>query len=177
MIVLVDSREPWPHSWQRYLPESWSLERQSLETGDLVLATHPHGVTVERKTPSDMAGCIGADRERFERELRRSRYSGRFVVVIEGSLNDVAVAARGIHHNAVLGTLASWTLRYCPLSSPEAGGWLRNLPGGFWPPSFLRASAAVQAALALNKPGERSRKRRKAQKMNRRFELSIRRIA
>ena len=26
----------------------------------------------------------------------------------------MAVAARGIHHNAVVGTLAAWTRRYCP---------------------------------------------------------------
>ena len=114
MIVLCDTREQKPHPWAALLPSGWGFERVTLESGDFALASHPHGVTVERKTPSDMAGCIGADRERFERELRRSRYSGRFVVVIEGSLNDVPVAARGIHHNAVLGTLASWTLRYCP---------------------------------------------------------------
>ena len=57
----------------------------------------------KRKTPSDMAICIGSNRERFERELKRARYRGRFVVVVEGALSDVAVAARGIHHNAVLG--------------------------------------------------------------------------
>ena len=34
--------------------------------------------------------------------------------VREGSLADVVVAARGMHHNAVIGTLAAWTLRYCP---------------------------------------------------------------
>ena len=90
------------------------FERASLETGDLALASHPHGVLVERKTPGDLASCIGAGRERFERELSRGRYCGRFVVVVEGSLSDVTVAARGVHHNAVLGTLASWTLRYCP---------------------------------------------------------------
>ena len=36
------------------------------------------------------------------------------IVVIEGSLSDVVVAARGIHVNAVIGTIAAWTLRYCP---------------------------------------------------------------
>ena len=36
------------------------------------------------------------------------------VVVIEGTLTDVTVAARGIHYNAVVGTLAAWTLWYCP---------------------------------------------------------------
>jgi hypothetical protein len=37
------------------------------------------------------------------------------VVVVEGSLSDVVSAAsRGIHHNAVIGTLAAWTLRFAP---------------------------------------------------------------
>lgn len=38
------------------------------------------------------------------------------MVVVEGSLSDVANAARGIHHNAVIGTLAAWTLRFCPFT-------------------------------------------------------------
>ena len=36
------------------------------------------------------------------------------MVVVEGTLSDVAEAARGIHSNAVIGTLAAWTERYCP---------------------------------------------------------------
>jgi ERCC4-type nuclease len=108
MIVLCDTREPWQHPWAVLLPEGWVLERAALDTGDLALASHPDGVVVERKTPGDLASCIGAGRERFERELRRSRYCGRFVVIVEGSLSDVAVAARGVHHKAVLGTIASW---------------------------------------------------------------------
>jgi hypothetical protein len=50
-VVLCDTREPWPHSWSEYVPQGWAFERASLETGDLVLATHPHGATIERKTP------------------------------------------------------------------------------------------------------------------------------
>ena len=115
MIVFCDTREPWPHPWSAMLPEGWAFERTSLETGDLALATHPHGAIVERKSPGDLASCIGAGRERFERELKRARYCGRLIVVVEGSLSDVAVAARGIHHNAVLGTLAAWTLRLCAI--------------------------------------------------------------
>jgi DNA excision repair protein ERCC-4 len=114
MIILADSREPCPHPWERFLPEGWVLERGTLETGDLALAVLPEAGVVERKTSSDLANCIGKGRERFERELRRCRYVGRMVVVIEGTLSDVAVAARGVHCNAVVGTLAAWTRRYCP---------------------------------------------------------------
>ena len=128
MIVLADTREPWPHPWATLLPEGWVLERRSLETGDFCLGSHLDGVLVERKTPSDLASCIGAGRERFERELKRGRYCGRFVVVVEGSLSDVAVAGRGVHHNAVLGTLATWMLRYAHSFLRQSNAWLRISP-------------------------------------------------
>ena len=88
----------------------------------MALSVLPEGARIERKTPSDMVRCIGAGRERFEKELKRGRYVGRMVVVIEGTLADVCAASRGISHNAIMGTLAAWTLRYCPFvfcGSPE----------------------------------------------------------
>jgi DNA excision repair protein ERCC-4 len=61
-----------------------------------------------------MVSCLGGERERFERELKRGRYCGRVIVVVEGSLADVVVAVRRLHHNAIIGTISAWTLRYCP---------------------------------------------------------------
>ena len=87
MIVLCDSQKPANHPWERYLPPGWSLERAALETGDLALASLPEGAVAERKTASAMASCVGSNRERFTRELRRGRYIGR---------------------------MASWTHQYCP---------------------------------------------------------------
>jgi DNA excision repair protein ERCC-4 len=113
-IITVDSREPWPHPWSAYFSTAVHLERGTLETGDLALAALPDGAVVERKTVSDLLGCIGRERERFERELKRGRYVGRFVVIVEGTLADVLNEARGIHGNAIVGTLAAWTRRYCP---------------------------------------------------------------
>jgi hypothetical protein len=52
---------------------------------------------------------------RVERELRRGRYVGRFLIVVEGTLSDVQRAARGIHPNSISGTLASWAVRFCPI--------------------------------------------------------------
>jgi ERCC4-type nuclease len=115
MTLLFDTREPDPHPWVAHLPEGWSIEIGTLETGDIALARLPEGVVIERKTPSDLAGCIGASRERFERELRRGRYVGRFLIVVEGSLSDVQLAARGISPNAVNGSLAAWAVRFCPI--------------------------------------------------------------
>jgi DNA excision repair protein ERCC-4 len=112
-FITVDTREPWPHPWAAYLPERCHVERGTLETGDIALA-FPEGAVIERKTPGDLVGCIGSGRERFERELRRGRYTGRMIVIVEGTLADVCVAGRRLHHNAIVGTIAAWTLRYCP---------------------------------------------------------------
>lgn len=114
MNVIFDTREPSPHPWEQFLPAGWTFESGTLETGDVALSCLPDGVVIERKTPGDLAGCIGSSRERFERELKRSRYCGRFIVVCEGGITDVMIAARGLHRNAIVGTVASWTIRYCP---------------------------------------------------------------
>jgi ERCC4-type nuclease len=139
------------------LPSGWAFERSSLETGDLALASHPDGVLVERKTPGDLASCIGAGRERFERELKRGRYCGRMVVVVEGSLSDVAVAARGIHHNAVVGTLANWTLRFCPFVFAGSERLAADFAFRFLASqlrSIERVARAVRKACAAPKPAQ-----------------------
>ncbi len=112
--IIADTREPWPHPWERWLPENCILLRDTLDTGDFALHAVPDGAVIERKTASDIAGCLTSNRTRFERELRRSRHLGAFAVVIESDLASVAREARGMHINAVLGTLAAWTRRYCP---------------------------------------------------------------
>jgi len=114
MKLTIDSREPEPHPWIPFLPAGWTFEVGGLETGDVAIARLPNGVVIERKAPGDLAGCIGSSRERFERELRRGRYCGRFIVVVEGTLGDVCCAARGMHHSSIVGSIAAWTARYCP---------------------------------------------------------------
>ena len=49
MRVAVDTREPCPHPWERFLPEGWHFERGTLETDDIALAVLPDGAVVERK--------------------------------------------------------------------------------------------------------------------------------
>jgi ERCC4-type nuclease len=59
--VTVDNRDPWPHPWAKFLPTGWQIERGVLETGDFALSAIPAGAVVERKTPTDIANCIGRD--------------------------------------------------------------------------------------------------------------------
>lgn len=115
IALLCDTREPDPHPWARWLPSHILLERATLETGDFALAGLPDGAVIERKTVGDFLSCLGGERVRFERELARSRYLGAFAVVIEGDLGDVLQQCRGLHPSVVMGSVAAWSRRYCPI--------------------------------------------------------------
>ena len=115
MTFTIDTREPWPHPWASYWPADARLIRGTLETGDVALAALPEGAVVERKTVPDFLACMGRERERFERELARSRYLGAFCVIVEGTLEDVIVQARGMKQPAIMATVATWSRRYGPI--------------------------------------------------------------
>ena len=63
----------------------------TLTTGDYSIEGMEDVAAVERKEFQDFIGCLGAGRERFERELCRARgfwrAGGFFVVVVEGPLS------------------------------------------------------------------------------------------
>jgi len=115
LTVICDTREPWPHPWARWMPSHVTLENAALDTGDFALAGLPDAAVVERKTVSDFLGCIGSNRDRFERELARSRHVGAFCIIVEGSLHQCIVERGGICEASLLGTVAAWTRRYCPI--------------------------------------------------------------
>jgi hypothetical protein len=46
MTLTVDTREPWPHPWERYLPAGWLMERGGLEPGAVALAALPLSVQI-----------------------------------------------------------------------------------------------------------------------------------
>lgn len=112
--LLVDSREPWPHPWVPFLPDGWTVERATLDTGDIAVAANLHAV-VERKTGPDFLAAIGRERSRFENELRRSRHLDAFAIVVEASLPDVLRLRGGLSVPAILGTIAAWSRRFCPV--------------------------------------------------------------
>jgi hypothetical protein len=122
LTLSVDTREQWPHRYARFFPPQTHLQQATLETGDLMLAGQDD-VAVELKRCAEMASMFGAERERFQRELARSRCLAGFCVIVEGSLTGVLTAAtvqRGFNVASVLGTLAAWTRRYrCPFVFAE----------------------------------------------------------
>lgn len=115
ITLFCDSREPWPHPWQRFLPENVLLERTALETGDFALAGLPDGAIVERKTVNDFLAAMTSQRERFERELLRSRHVGAFIIIVSCSLEDCIRLRGGLFEASIFGSIAAWTRRGAPV--------------------------------------------------------------
>ncbi len=118
MRVTIDSREPWPHPWAPYFSADVTLERATVETGDVCLSALLDGAVVERKTVPDFLAAVGRERKRFDLEIKRARYCGSFVIIVEGTYGDVIAAnrARGlISEAAIAGTIATWTRRGAPV--------------------------------------------------------------
>lgn len=110
-VVIVDSREQRPWRFAN-LP----TERGTLPTGDYSIGGLEHLIVLERKSLSDLVGCVGRDRTRFVAELARLRAYRFRAVVVEATLADLE---RGdwpgkLAPSHVLGSIASWQARYCP---------------------------------------------------------------
>lgn len=123
--IVVDRREQQPYSFERYPVE---VVPGTLHTGDYSVLGSEGRIAIERKSLSDLVGCLIAPkkavkaarpnaligRERFEAELARARSLERFLVVIEASeqaVLDHHYRSR-MHPNAVLGSVAALARDY-----------------------------------------------------------------
>lgn len=80
LYVIRDSREQQPFQFSGYPVD---LSTNALAAGDYSLRGFERRIAVERKSLSDLVGCLGTDRERFERELARLRGYDFAAVVVE----------------------------------------------------------------------------------------------
>jgi len=88
MITLIqDTREPEPHPWEPYFTAP--VIKGTLGTGDFSIRGCEHLIAVERKTLSDLIGCLCTGRDRFERELTRAQAIPHFWVICEGSYQEI----------------------------------------------------------------------------------------
>lgn len=136
MKILVDHREKKPYQF----PGVENVETVELNVGDYTLEGFEDVFAVERKTLDDLATSLGAERLRFENEIRRANglaernsdgnpipYTKpaqaleQFVVVIESPRSAVYnYAGEGacpnyysrIYPNSIIGTVESWPDKY-----------------------------------------------------------------
>ena len=89
MQVIVDTREQRPFTFEHELYDV-QIHPGTLSVGDYSLRGLEDKVAVERKSLPDLVGCLGRERERFERELQRGAALDAFAVVIEAGWTDLA---------------------------------------------------------------------------------------
>jgi DNA excision repair protein ERCC-4 len=110
-FILVDTREQRPLE----LPNS---EPATLTTGDYSIRTaeqdYRDRIAVERKSLSDLLGCIGWQRSRFERELERLAAYQYPAIVVEANLADLVTGTQfsRIHPNSVIGSIIAWSVKH-----------------------------------------------------------------
>jgi ERCC4-type nuclease len=123
--LIIDSREQTPFQFTQLVSA-----KGTLQSGDYSIQGLEHLFAVERKSLDDLAGSIGTERERFERELHRLRGFRFKRLLIIGS-EDAIVNHRyrsQITPKAVLHSLYAIEARYdIPVifaPTPEAGARL-----------------------------------------------------
>jgi ERCC4-type nuclease len=99
--VVIDSREQLPFSFHG---RPVAVTVSPLEAGDYSVAGFERKVAVERKSLVDLVGCLGRERERFERELVRLRGWEVAAVVVE----EPQVALRTGRYRGGLNPAAAW---------------------------------------------------------------------
>src|SRR5215469_8044598 len=110
ITILVYSREQRPFS----LPNSQRIARPTADYSICIgNEDYRDRIAIERKSSSDLLGCIGQSRLRFERELERLAQIRYAAIVVENDLADLIVIGRSeVHPSAVPVTLAAWSWRY-----------------------------------------------------------------
>jgi ERCC4-type nuclease len=119
--AVVDSRE------QNPVTLALPFVVDTLVTGDYGLRDFPEAIAIERKSLDDLLGCIGRERERFEREVLRLLGYDVHAIVIEASWSQIEAGGwrSKITPSQALGSLLGWQakgLQICMVDDHERAG-------------------------------------------------------
>lgn len=114
MIFVRDTREKAGFDFVPPMYPDCQTVPGTLELGDYSIKGAENLVAVERKSLPDLIMCLGVERERFERELRRARALEAFCVVVEGTWADVKQGNYRSRMNpgSALQTILAFSCRY-----------------------------------------------------------------
>lgn len=112
VTVVIDNREQNPLNIAPMKAVSGTLA-----TGDYTVLGLEHLISIERKDLQDLIGCIGRERERFEREMHRILAYPCRALIIEAQWSQIEMHTyRGqVEPNAVMGSLMGWIARGVPV--------------------------------------------------------------
>lgn len=119
IVVLRDTREQRPLDLKPL-----RTQRATLATGDYSVLGLQHCVAIERKSLSDLLGCIGNDRERFEREIQRLLGYETRALIVESTWTDIEAGwdrtmaspwRSKVTPQSAMGSLIGWLARGIPV--------------------------------------------------------------
>ena len=124
--IVVDTREQKPYGFNGEVP----TVKAALKAGDYSVLGFEEQIMVERKSLSDLVRCVGSDRRRFMKQMKRLLeigLTGEIMLVVESSWEEIAIGqwrATRIKPAQVEGTLLALMGMGIPvcLSSSWSGG-------------------------------------------------------
>lgn len=144
--IVTDSREQTPLRFAN-LP----TVAGALVSGDYSICGLEDRFAIERKSPADLVGSVGRERDRFGRELHRLRGFDFARLLVVGTPADVVAVCRGMNPRAVFASLAAIEARGIPIvwqpDPTAAASWVER--AAWW---FYRESLKP-AGLKLETPG------------------------
>jgi len=131
MRILIDTREQTPYAFKGYEVE---VETATLGCGDYSLPGFTDRVAIERKSLSDLIGCLTVGRDRFCRELKKAMSYDYFTVVVEAPLSAVSQGkyTSEMKPHAALQSILTFQIRY-----KSSIIWAGNRKGGEYVTSWL----------------------------------------
>lgn len=111
VVFLVDTREQRPLDFSAVENRSlFKIAPATLVTGDYSVRGLEQEIAVERKSLEDLLMCVGRERERFERELRRMQSYEARLVVVEATWQQLGVGGwrSQITPRQVQGSIMRW---------------------------------------------------------------------
>lgn len=113
VVAIIDTREQTPLELSPL-----RVEIDTLTTGDYSVRGLEHIIAIERKSLSDLLGCIGTERERFEREVQRLLAYPVRALVVESSWPTIEMeqwTRSRITGKQVTGSLLGWIAMGLPV--------------------------------------------------------------
>ena len=112
IVCLTDNREQCPLDLAPL-----AVEMATLQVGDYSVRGLEHIVAIERKELSDLIGCVGRERDRFEREMHKILAYPCRALVVEATWHDIEAGGwRGdITTAQALGSLLGWIVAGVPV--------------------------------------------------------------
>jgi ERCC4-type nuclease len=103
--IVIDTREQLPYVYP-------GATVATLTTGDYSIAGHQDRIAVERKSFTDLCGCIGHDRDRFRLQCERLGALECGVLLIEATPARILMGhdLSRVHPSAIINTVVKWSV-------------------------------------------------------------------